>query len=381
MRSPENKNKLHTIIEYACAADEELGMHNQDGELVIKEALNVLKNLNASTGNFSVKMKSDTVVICIFIDESTSKYFTQVQYVHTADGSYHLVKSWRQPIRTPSGDSTTESHKVKREWIDGYYDDPKKQTGWHDGYWSYSTENKTFYSTMTRAFVSFPKYVSWDDGNAGLYGSLYEDKFVTYEYNSSESFATNPKFAQTRTSMPGTYTGANNQEYYLTAKGDETYRKTGSKASADNADRTPGGDNSLVVYCIYEDIFSNWVNDDYHPENHSKDAKTEEESALPWNWLLPNGYVWANQDIESKDTVDETQYSQEYTNPYVAQVLATQGSAAYNAQEGIPTTDKLRTAAQVPRYLTRGYWNKEKLDYAYKIYGTVTFYNGNGQIY
>lgn len=44
LRSPENKNKLHTIIEYACAADEELGMHNQDGELVIKEALNVLNN-------------------------------------------------------------------------------------------------------------------------------------------------------------------------------------------------------------------------------------------------------------------------------------------------------------------------------------------------
>ena len=57
-------------------------------------------NLAAEESTFEVKIKAQPVVICIFIDNSDGKYFTQVQYVHTQDGKYHLVKSWRQPIRT-----------------------------------------------------------------------------------------------------------------------------------------------------------------------------------------------------------------------------------------------------------------------------------------
>ena len=138
-------------------------------------------NLAAEEGTYSVKIKAQPVVICIFIDNSDGKYFTQVQYVHTQDGKYHLVKSWRQPIRTLTSEPVNE-----------YLDDtchPTKYGCYHTGH------NYTHYSSTTRAFVSFPHYVSWDEGPnyaTGLYGSLYKDYLVTYEYNK------NPKIAKTR---------------------------------------------------------------------------------------------------------------------------------------------------------------------------------------
>ena len=138
-------------------------------------------NLAAEEGTYSVKIKAQPVVICIFIDNSDGKYFTQVQYVHTQDGKYHLVKSWRQPIRTLTSETVSE-----------YLNDtchPTKYGCYHTGH------NYTHYSSTTRAFVSFPHYVSWDEGPnyaTGLYGSLYKDYLVTYEYNK------NPKIAKTR---------------------------------------------------------------------------------------------------------------------------------------------------------------------------------------
>lgn len=138
-------------------------------------------NLSAEGGTFEVKIKAQPVIICIFVDNSDGKYFTQVQYVHTQDGKYHLVKSWRQPIRTLTSEPVNE-----------YLDDtchPTKYGCYHTGH------NYTHYSSTTRAFVSFPHYVSWDEGPnyaTGLYGSLYKDYLVTYEYNK------NPKIAKTR---------------------------------------------------------------------------------------------------------------------------------------------------------------------------------------
>lgn len=131
-------------------------------------------NLAAEEGTYSVKIKAQPVIICIFIDNSDGKYFTQ-------DGKYHLVKSWRQPIRTLTSEPVNE-----------YLDDtchPTKYGCYHTGH------NYTHYSSTTRAFVSFPHYVSWDEGPnyaTGLYGSLYKDYLVTYEYNK------NPKIAKTR---------------------------------------------------------------------------------------------------------------------------------------------------------------------------------------
>lgn len=138
-------------------------------------------NLAAEEGTYSVKIKAQPVIICIFIDNSDGKYFAQVQYVHTQDGKYHLVKSWRQPIRT-----------LTSEPVEEYLDDtchPTKYGCYHTG------RNYTHYSSTTRAFVSFPHYVSWDEGPeyaTGLYGSLYKDYLVTYEYNKD------PKIAKTR---------------------------------------------------------------------------------------------------------------------------------------------------------------------------------------
>ena len=131
-------------------------------------------NLAAEGGTFEIKIKAQPVIICIFIDNSDGKYFTQ-------DGKYHLVKSWRQPIRTLTSEPVNE-----------YLDDtchPTKYGCYHTGH------NYTHYSSTTRAFVSFPHYVSWDEGPnyaTGLYGSLYKDYLVTYEYNK------NPNIAKTR---------------------------------------------------------------------------------------------------------------------------------------------------------------------------------------
>lgn len=130
-------------------------------------------NLAAEGGTFEITIKAQPVIICIFIDNSDGKYFTQ-------DGKYHLVKSWRQPIRTLTSEPVNE-----------YLDDtchPTKYGCYHTGH------NYTHYSSTTRAFVSFPHYVSWDEGPnyaTGLYGSLYKDYLVTYEYNK------NPKIAKT----------------------------------------------------------------------------------------------------------------------------------------------------------------------------------------
>ena len=138
-------------------------------------------NLAAEEGTYSVKIKAQPVIICIFIDNSDGKYFTQVQYVHTQDGKYHLVKSWRQPIRT-----------LTSKPVEEYLNDtchPTKYGCYHTG------RNYIHYSSTTRAFVSFPNYVSWDEGPeyaTGLYGSLYKDYLVTYEYNKD------PKIAKTR---------------------------------------------------------------------------------------------------------------------------------------------------------------------------------------
>lgn len=79
-------------------------------------------NLAAEEGTFAVKIKAQPVVICIFIDNSDGKYFTQVQYVHTQDGKYHLVKSWRQPIRTLTSKMINEylndtCHPTKIAWF------------------------------------------------------------------------------------------------------------------------------------------------------------------------------------------------------------------------------------------------------------------------
>lgn len=295
-------------------------------------------NLTASTNTFEFDMKEQPVVVLIMVDESTpmNKYFTQVQYVHTQDGQYHFVKSWKQPIRTLRGPATHKKH----------------LTGWEGKNPVYSKWKCR--STTVKAFVSFPQYVSWDDGNTGLYGSLYEEQGIDYEYTGYKNF---PKRTDRR---PGKYHTANNSIIYLTEKG--------NTAKNDFADKTPGGDNSLVAYCIYEDIFNTWENSQYNPDNKTKNPKTTEEIAIPWNWKLPNGFVWEGKNITSGDTPDETQFGEEYTNPFIAQVLATQGSATYDAQSGIPTTDVIRAQAQVPRYLTKGYWTRHKLAWAYKVY-------------
>lgn len=300
-------------------------------------------NLTASTNTFEFDMKEQPVVVLIMVDDSTpmNKYFTQVQYVHTQDGQYHFVKSWKQPIRNLYGPATHTSH------LTGYWTD--KHGGKHPIY-----ENWECRSTTVKAFVSFPQYVSWDDGNTGLYGSLYEEQGIDYEYTGYKNF---PKTTDRR---PGRYHTSNNSVIYLTERG--------NAAKNDFADRTPGGDNSLVAYCIYEDIFNSWENSQYNPDNKTKNPKTTEEIAIPWNWELPNGFVWEGKNITSGDTPDETQFGEEYTNPFIAQVLATQGSAAYDAQSGIPTTDVIRAQAQVPRYLTKGYWTRHKLAWAYKVY-------------
>lgn len=300
-------------------------------------------NLTASTNTFEFDMKEQPVVVLIMVDDSTpmNKYFTQVQYVHTQDGQYHFVKSWKQPIRNLYGPATHTRH------LTGYWTD--RWGGQHPIY-----ENWECRSTTVKAFVSFPQYVSWDDGNTGLYGSLYEEQGIDYEYTGYKNF---PKRTDRR---PGRYHTSNNSIIYLT--------EAGNAAKNDFADKTPGGDNSLVAYCIYEDIFNSWENSQYNPDNKTKNPKTTEEIAIPWNWKLPNGFVWEGKNITSGDTPDETQFGEEYTNPFIAQVLATQGSASYDAQSGIPTTDVIRAQAQVPRYLTKGYWTRHKLAWAYKVY-------------
>lgn len=299
-------------------------------------------NLDANTGNFNVEIKERSVTIIILVDDSPpGHYFTQVQYVHTQDGKYHFVKSWTQEITTLYGESPVKAHHTYW-WTDKY-------GGRHKGYTSFSCP-----ATTVKAFVSFPQYVSWDDGNTGLYGSLYEEQGIDFEYSGLKVF---PKVTTRR---PGKYHTKNNSTIYLT--------EAGHLAQDDYANRTAGGDNSLVAYCIYEDIFNTWENEEYNPNDKSKNPMSIDEIAISWNWPLPDGFVWDSVDITSDDSVDETVYKDGYTNPFVATVLGTQGSAAYNAQDGIPTTDVIRAEAEVPRYLTKGYWTRKKLAWAYKVY-------------
>lgn len=299
-------------------------------------------NLDANTGNFNIEIKERPVTIVILVDVSPpGHYFTQVQYVHTQDGKYHFVKSWTQEITTLYGESPVKAHHTYW-WTDKY-------GGRHKGYTSFSCP-----ATTVKAFVSFPQYVSWDDGNTGLYGSLYEEQGIDFEYSGLKVF---PKVTTRR---PGKYHTKNNSTIYLT--------EAGHLAQDDYADRTAGGDNSLVAYCIYEDIFNTWENEEYNPNDKSKNPMSIDEIAISWNWPLPDGFVWDSVDITSEDSVDETVYKDEYTNPFVATVLGTQGSAAYDAQDGIPTTDVIRAEAEVPRYLTKGYWTRKKLAWAYKVY-------------
>ena len=101
-----------------------------------------------TTSDFTIKVKTEPITVCIFIGiPSSSKYFTQAQYVHTQDGAYHLLKSWRQPIRNLYGPMTCPGH-------------PSEEGTWYHEY----------LARTVKAFVSFPEYVSWDDGNTGLYG-------------------------------------------------------------------------------------------------------------------------------------------------------------------------------------------------------------------
>ena len=288
-------------------------------------------DITESHGSFNVKVPAEpiTIVVMLKTGSPSDKYFTQVQYVHTQDGQYHFIKSWTQPIRT-------------------------------------HTQNGC---NTVRAFVSFPQYVSYDDGNTGLYGSLYKENGVFYEYSDSKNF---PEVTKTG---PGKYKTSNNFEngIYLTQKGHDKFESLKNYNKTDYAVRNPaGGDNSLICYCIYEDYFNQWTNEQYNPVAESNNPKTEEEKSIYWNWPLPNGFVWEDADIESKDTVDQTRYENEdglgYSNPFIAQVMGTNDSAAFDAQQGIPTTDFVRTQAQVPRYLTKGYYNKEMIDWAYKIY-------------
>lgn len=302
-------------------------------------------NIQTTSNNFTVKVKDEPIVVCVFIDNAkASKYFTQVQYVHTQDGQYHLVKAWRQSINTLQAKVECTTHYCSEEDCPGHkYENP---------------------SVTVKAFVSFPEYVSWDDGMTGLYGSLYSGQGIEYEYIAE------PTFPQTTYQKPGEFHTSNNSIIYLTAKGNSEKK--------DDADRTPGGDNTLVCYCIYEDYFGWWENSQFNPdkdpnkdpdgEESVKNPQTTEDIAIPWNWELPGGFVWEREDITSKDTPDKTVYDSAYTNPFSVQVLSTQGSSAYQAQTAIPTTDVVRAVASVPRYLTRGYWTRHNLAWAYKVH-------------
>lgn len=184
-------------------------------------------NLTASTNTFEFDMKEQPVVILIMVDDSTpmNKYFTQVQYVHTQDGQYHFVKSWKQPIRNLYGPATHTEH------LTGYWTD--KHGNQYPIYDHWECQ-----STTVKAFVSFPQYVSWDDGNTGLYGSLYEEQGIDYEYTGYKNF---PKTTDRR---PGRYHTSNNSIIYLTEKG--------NTAKNDFADKTPGGDMSLPLRILYK---------------------------------------------------------------------------------------------------------------------------------
>lgn len=309
------------------------------------------QRLEAENGNFHFKMPSQPCTVVIMLSEPEGKYFTQVQYVKTHDGKYHFISSWRQPIRNTTNGETCSHLVGYDEWGNPIYE--------------------TFYhgSSTVRAFVSFPQYVSYDDGCGGLYGSLFGQSELYYEYDAKPYY---PKVASSVPSIidnPKYYGMNNNSDVYLTQKGHDVYEATGNKDVADYAARNPaGGDNTLVCYCIYEDIFDGWNNEQFNPKTGGDNPHTHEEQSIYWNWLLPNGFVWEDQDIEKDDTVDRTRYDQEYSNPFIAQVLGTNASAEFDAQQGIPTTDYVRTHAQVPRYETKGYWNKEMVDWAYKVY-------------
>lgn len=304
--------------------------------------------LNNTT--YTVKVKDRPIVIILLVDDSPGgKYFTQVQYVYTpSDGQYHFVKSWKQSITTLYGQSKMKYHHTDDEYK---WDTKKKE-------WVFVRKLYTYMNCparTVRAFVSFPQYVAYDDGNTGLYGSIYEARDIWFDYSGKSSFPT------ATTSKQGIYSGSNNSQIYLTEKG--------HLAQQDTADITPGGDNSLVVYCYYYDaIDETW--DPYNPNTKTKEFKSEKEKAITWNWELPEGFVWENVDITSKDTADVTQYGDEFTNDFKACVLGTQASAVFNAQDGIPSTDRIRAEAEVPRYLTKGYWNRISIDWAVKIVQT-----------
>ena len=106
----------------------------------------------------------------------------------------------------------------------------------------------------TKAFVSFPEYVEYDDGSTGQFGSIYKVKYCIY--NNSGPVNSRP---QRTKRIPSGALGQNNSEYWLTPE----------------AEKGPaGGDNTLVVYAIYEDALSDYVKFT-HEETIRKDDNGE----------------------------------------------------------------------------------------------------------
>lgn len=267
--------------------------------------------------------------------------YTLVRYIHTGDGYLKTYDEFFPLSDTEHG----ESH-----FRDGVDKDgnpikiPIHGTG--------------IMNWTARAYVSFPEYEEYDEGNQGLNGSIYQLSSVVYNYegpNNDRPLKAKavPEKGQKRKS------GSNNRWYYLDEAGDE--------ADDINAVTTESR-NSLVVYAIYEDKYRPLFPGS-NPNGSRIFSSEDKTEVLHWNWELPDRFVWDKSmfwDGEVADgnlKIDPANFS----NPYYAKVFGTNESAVFKAQEAIPSSDYVRLTASVPRYLTRDYWIRHDLKSIYKV--------------
>ena len=292
-------------------------------------------NISTSGSSYSLKVGTRPIVLALLKkQEDPAHFFTVVQYVRIWDGSYIKLSDKKVPIT--GAVSRLDSHRH-------YCDDEDCTSCTHPDHADPS-------AWTTKAFVSFPEYVEYDDGTTGQFGSIYKIKYCIYNNNGPN----NSRPQKTR-SIPVGSIGSNNSAYWLTPK-----QKNGPA----------GGDNSLVVYGIYEDALGEYVKFT-HKEEIRKDENGEDLKVFPWNWELPPGFVDEDENLcvtkKGTDSVDETFYDTLSSSEFFLQTMGTGGSQYFKAQEAIPSSDYVRVHSEVPRYVTRGYWLEHDLTAVYKV--------------
>lgn len=254
-------------------------------------------------------------------EEEEEKFgYTTVRYIH-AGSSY--IKVW---------DEFTEMQGIKGPDVkETYYNEDINGDGVVDAD-DCTSEEIEFELKPYTAVIGFPLFSEYDTTGTGKNGSIYQLGSIVYSYSG-------PKHGfKNRSGAPSGMPGSNNMKYNLGPEPGTT------------------GD-SLVVVAVYEDCCS----------PGTVTSTDTPEPCFEWNWELPQGYGLGSAASDPSAAGGAQQY--------LVNVSGTNESGVFEAQQGIPSSEYVRVRAQVPRFITNGFWTKHTLKSVYRIiaYSTSTW--------